>query len=425
MKKSTASALPLALDGGPKAVTHPFGTGRRFAGNELNYLKAALEQNTLFYGFGTFVKKACDKMKAYTGLPFVVPCSSGSAAIHLGLIAAGIGPGDEVICTPNTDSGSVLGIIEEGAIPVFCDTDVTLQPTVQTVKARITRRTKAVLVVHLAGYPAPVDAIVRLCARRGIGVVEDCAQSWGATLRGRLVGAFGLAGAYSINDFKHISTGDGGFVALRDETLYRRVSNYADKHYDRLFDQSQSGAHHGLNYRMSELQGAVALAQLEQVRAITAHHHKLGLLFERLLKDLPGGRLTPVVPGGSSTYWWTLIRIEPRRLTAGRDKILDALAAEGVPAGSYGKYDLIQKPVFQTRLVRPWLKGAARFYPFVQPDGRSTTYDYSALPVHRKLLDTAIMIRCFKQFYTEQNVRETAAGIRKVFAAFSRSKAVQ
>ncbi len=425
MKKSTAPVPALAIEGGPRAVVHPFGTGNRFAGNEGKYLKAALEQNSLFYGFGTFVKKACEKMKAYTGMPYIVPCSSGSAAIHLGLIAAGIGPGDEVICTPNTDSGSVLGIIEEGAVPVFCDTDVTLQPTVKTVKARLTRRTKAVVVVHLAGYPAPVDAIVRLCNRHGIGVVEDCAQSWGARLNGRLVGTFGLAGAYSANDFKHISVGDGGFVALRDAALYRRVANYSDKFYDRLFDHSWAGRHHGLNYRMGELQGAVALAQLEQVRSITAHHHRLGTLFERLLRDLPGCGLVPVLPGGYGTYWWTILRIDPRRLTAGRDRILKALQAEGVPADTYGKYDLIQKPVFQTRLARPWMKGATRFYPFIQPDGRSYTYGYDSVPVHKKLLDTAIMIRCFKRFYTEQNVRETAAGIRKVFTAFGRSTAVR
>ena len=286
----------LAIHGGPKAVRTPFTKGKRFAGNELAYLKAALDQNTLFYGYGSFVKKACAKMKTYTGLPFIVPCSSGSAAVHLSLIAAGIGPGDEVICTPNTDSGSVLGIIEEGAVPVFCDTDVTLQPTVKTVAAKITRRTKAVLVVHLAGYPAPVDAIVRFCAKRGIGVAEDCAQSWGTRLNGQLVGTFGTAGAYSTNDFKHISTGDGGFVALRDETLYRRLSNYSDKHYDRLFDKSWAGKHHGLNYRMSELQGAVALAQLEQVRAITTRHHQLGDLLTRLLQKLPGGTVMPAIP---------------------------------------------------------------------------------------------------------------------------------
>jgi perosamine synthetase len=420
MKKESASPPKLALDGGPKSVVHPFVKGKRFAGNELKYLKAALAQNTLFYGHGSFVKQACEKMKAYTGLPYIVPCSSGSAAVHLGLIAAGIGPGDEVICTPNTDAGSVLGILEEGAVPVFCDTDATLQPSVKTVKARLTRRTKAVVVVHLAGYPAPAEAIVRLCARRGIGVVEDCAQSWGTKLNGQLVGTFGVAGAYSTNDFKHISTGDGGFVALRDETLYRRVSNYSDKHYDRLFDKSWASKHHGINYRMSELQGAVALAQLEQVRAITAHHHKLGVLLTRLLTGLPGGQVMPCLPGGYSTYWWTNILLDPRRLAAPREKILEAIRAEGFYASSYGKYDLIQKPVFQSRITRPWLKGAKRFYPFVQPDGRSYTYGYENLPVHRKMLDHAIMLSCFGRFHTEQNIREVAAAIRKVFTAFSR-----
>ncbi len=418
MKMKSSPAL--ALDGGPKAVAHPFGKGNRFAGNELNYLKAALAQNTLFYGFGSFVKQACEKMKAYTGMPYIVPCSSGSAAVHLGLVAAGIGPDDEVICTPNTDAGSVLGILEEGAVPVFCDTATSLQPTIQSVKACITPRTKAVVVVHLAGYPAPVEAIVRLCTRHHIGVVEDCAQSWGTRLNGQLVGSFGTAGAYSTNDFKHLSTGDGGFVALRDETLYRRVSNYSDKCYDRLFDKSQAGVHHGINYRMSELQGAVALAQLEQVRAITAHHHKLGLLFTRLLDNTPGIQVMPCLPGGYATYWWTNLLLEPRRLTAPRAKIVEALQAEGVPAGSYGKYDLIQKTLFQTRLTRPWLKGVNRFYPFVQPDGRSYTYDYARLPVHRKMLDQAIMIQAFNRFHTEQNIREIAAGVRKVCSAFSR-----
>ncbi len=421
MKKPVAPKL--ALDGGPKSVIHPFGQGKRFAGNELKYLEAALAQNTLFYGYGSFVSQACKKMQAYTGMPCVVACSSGSAAVHLGLIAAGVGPGDEVVCTPNTDAGSVLGIIEEGAVPVFCDVDVTLQPTVRSVKACITSRTRAVVVVHLAGYPAPVDAIVHLCNKHSIGVVEDCAQAWGAKLNGQLVGTFGVAGAYSTNDFKHVSTGDGGFVALRDAALYRRVSNYSDKCYDRLFDKSQLMAHHGINYRMSELQGAVALAQLEQVRGITAHYHKLGMLLGRLLDNLPGGELTPCRHGGYSTYWWTNILLNQRRLTAPRSKIIEALQAEGVPASSYGKYDLIQKPVFQTGILRPWLKGAKRSYPFTQPDGRSYTYDYTGLPVHRKLLDHAIMIHCFNRFYTEQNICEVAAGIRKVFTAFSSASA--
>lgn|GEM_PF-6390729 len=101
-------------------------------------------------------------MRRYTGQPYVVACSSGTAALHLGLIAYGLGPGDEVVCTPNTDAGTVIGILAEGAVPVFCDVAETLQPTPRAIRAVLTPRTRAVIVVHLAGYPAPVDAIVRL-----------------------------------------------------------------------------------------------------------------------------------------------------------------------------------------------------------------------------------------------------------------------
>ena len=127
----------LAINGGPKAKTTPYGTAMRYMDNELAYLKEVLEQNTLFYDFGRFVKRACEMMKAYTQMPFVVACASGSAAVHLGLVVAGVGPGDEVILTPNTDSGSIIGILLEGAVPVFCDCDWTLQPTAQTVAASV------------------------------------------------------------------------------------------------------------------------------------------------------------------------------------------------------------------------------------------------------------------------------------------------
>ncbi len=411
----------LALSGGPKAVTTPPSTGNRFSGNERRYLQETLRQNTLFYGFGSFVQKACKAMRRYTGLPYVVPCSSGTAAIHLGLIACGIGPGDEVICTPNTDAGTVIGILAEGAVPVFCDVDDTFQPSPRTIRAALTRRTRAVIVVHLAGYPAPVDAIIRLCRSRGLPVLEDCAQSWGTRLNGQLVGTFGLAGAFSTNDFKHISTGDGGFLALRDEALFRRTANYADKCYDRLFDRSLFGAHFGMNYRMTELQGAVALAQLEKVRRVTSHYHQLGTLLERHLADLPAGRLIPPLPNAYATYWWTALLPDYRHLKADRDTLVRALQAEGVPASSYGKYDLIQKPLFQTRVMRPWLKGWKRRYPFVQPDGRSYRYDYTTTPTHKKLLDEAIMLSPFGEFRTKDYIREVATGIRKVFHFFSGS----
>jgi dTDP-4-amino-4,6-dideoxygalactose transaminase len=415
----TTTHSELAINGGPKAKASPFGTGKRFAGNELKYLQEALESNSLFYGFGTQVKEACRMMARYANVPHVVPCSSGSAAIHLGLIACGIGPGDEVITTPNTDSGTVLGIIEEGAVPVFCDPELTMQPSARAIEACITSRTKAVVVVHLAGYPAPMEEIVALCNARGIGVVEDCAQAWGARINGQLVGTFGTVGAYSTNDWKHISTGDGGFVALRDETLYRRVSNYSDKHYDRLFDGKQRQAHQGLNYRMSELQGAVARAQLEKVDDITGRHNHIGTLLADLLRPLRGATMVEPIPGGYSTYWWTLLLTDAAALTATRDEVVAALQAEGVPANSHQNYDLVGKPLFQTRNVRPWLDEKRRSYPFDQPDGRSYRYNFDKLPRHRQMLDTGITLGV-NTWYTDTDVREIAAGVLKVFDAFAK-----
>lgn len=409
----------LAIHGGPKTKTTPYGTGKRYVGNERKYLDEALASNTLFYGFGKFVKRACEMMQTYTGCHHVVACSSGSAAIHLGLIAAGIGPGDEVIVTPNTDHGSLIGIIAEGAVPVFCDCDWTLQPTAASVAAKITPRTKAVVVIHLAGYPAPVDEIVALCQPRGIGVVEDCAQAWGARRHGKVVGSFGTAGCFSTNDFKHISTGDGGFVTLNNPELFRRVNNYSDKHYDRLFKGELGGAHFGMNYRMSELQGAVAVAQLEQVETITARHHELGERLTAGLADLPGARILRTIPGGYSTYWWTTLFVDEPAVNASRDELVKALQAEGLNTYSLGKYDRIMTGMFQTRVARPWLTDARRQYPFVQPDGRSYTYNLADTPTHKRILDTGIGVGVGR-FYTDQDIDETIAGIRKVLTAFAK-----
>ncbi len=407
----------LALNGGYQAKNGPYGVAKRFLNRETVYLREALRQNTLFSGFGKQVEAACRLMSDYTGLPYVIACSSGSAAVHLGLIAGGVGPGDEVVCTPNTDSGSVLGIIAEGAVPVFCDCEENLQPSAETVAACITDRTRAVVAVHLAGCPAPVDEIVALCRPRGIAVIEDCAQSWGTRLRDRPVGTFGTAGCFSLNDDKHLSCGDGGFVALTDETLYRRVVNYADTHDDRPFGGELRQPHHGINYRMTELQGAVARAQIEKLDEITAKYHKMGEYLLAAVKELPGVRMTGPPADSYATYWRIGLIVDPERLSVDRDKVVRSLRAEGVPAVSYGNYDLIGTPLFQTRVVRSWLDGDRAMYPFVQPDGRRYHYTYEKTPTHRRLLDTGIQISPALG-WTKRDLEETADALRKVFYAY-------
>ena len=413
----TAKAA-LAIHGGSPVKTTPYGTGQRFQGNELAYLEQALAQNSLFYDFGAMVKRACAMMQTYTSMPYVVACTSGSAALHLGLIAAGIGPGDEVITTPNTDSGTVIGILAEGAVPIFCDCEWTLQPSARTVAEKITERTRAVIVVHLAGYAAPVDEIVTLCQARGIAVIEDCAQSWGTRLHKRMVGSFGNAGCYSTNDYKHISTGDGGFTALVDENLARRVANYADKYYDRGYGGTQRQCHFGMNYRMNELTGAVACAQLECVDEITSHRHALGEQLRRLLDGMPGMRMLQPIEDSYSTYWWTAAFVDTEAMTASRDELVAALQAEGLNVSSYGRYDLVDTGLFQTQQLRPWLTDARASYPLRQPDGRHYSYHLEQTPTHRQLLASAITI-AIGTYYTELDIAETAEGFWKVCSVYA------
>jgi dTDP-4-amino-4,6-dideoxygalactose transaminase len=234
-----------------------------------------------------------------------------------------------------------------------------------------------------------------------------------------MVGSFGDAGCYSTNDYKHISTGDGGFVALRDAEIYRRVSNYSDKHYDRLFDGSRRQQHHAVNYRMGELQGAVAVAQLEKVDSITSRHHELGEHLRAKLEGVPGVDLVPPLPSAECSYKWIILQVKEDELSVDRQQVASALQAEGISCSSYDGYDLIRKPLFQERVVRPWMATReGRMFPFVQPDGREYTYNVDDMHNHRRAMEIGIVIT-IDTFYTDTDIEEVAAGIWKVLNAYA------
>ncbi|MCX5660397.1 MAG: DegT/DnrJ/EryC1/StrS family aminotransferase [Planctomycetota bacterium] len=237
------------------------GLGPRYTGREVEFLKEALTRNNLFYYQADgLVTRMLARAKQELGAPFAVPASSGTASLHVAVAGLGIPAGYEVITSPITDMGTAVAILYQNAVPVFAEVDPrTFNITAKSIEAVITERTRAVVLVHLAGTPADMDEIVALCKARKIALIEDCAQSWGATYKGKAVGNFGDAGCYSFNDFKHLSCGDGGFIITHDEAAYRSMHNCGDKYYDRLA-QGNRLAGLGANYRMTELQGAVALA---------------------------------------------------------------------------------------------------------------------------------------------------------------------
>lgn len=410
----------LAIHGGNPVKTTPYGTTKRFNGNELKYLEEALEQNTLFYWKGGFAKRLCQKFAEIYGVKHCAVTSSGTSAIHTALGAVGIKPGDEVITSPITDMGSVIGILYQNAIPVFADLDPnSYNMTAKSVEEKITDKTRAVVVVHLAGNAAEIDEIVKVCHAKGIYVIEDCAQSYCCEYKGKYVGAWGDIGCFSLNDFKHISAGDGGMVIMNDSELYHKAVMFADKNYNRFGEEVvRNSPHIGPNYRMSELQAAVGLAQVEKVEEICRKRNVYGDALTAGIKDLPGIYVPKVHPECKSSYWFYLIRVDENELGCTRREFVDALRAEGVQASpGYIAQCVYEMDMFTQKTAYGEMK-----CPFSCPYyGREIEYKTGLCPNAEKILETCIRLES-KEYFTEQDLRETIEGIRKVSAYYQSIK---
>jgi dTDP-4-amino-4,6-dideoxygalactose transaminase len=207
-----------AIAGGKPAKSVPFNTEERYGDDELKEVTEALKQGTLFYAQGRKVAQFEEEFAAQGDFRYAVATSSGTAAIHAALTAVGISPGDEVIVPPITDMGTLVPILYQGAVPVFADLDPqTYNLLPASVGDNLTEKTRAILAVHLAGNSCDMDSLVEIASGRKIAIIEDCAQAHGCTYRGRPVGHFGVAGCYSLNEFKHISCGDGGIIVTNDQ----------------------------------------------------------------------------------------------------------------------------------------------------------------------------------------------------------------
>ncbi|MDI4644996.1 DegT/DnrJ/EryC1/StrS family aminotransferase [Cohnella hashimotonis] len=411
-------AESLAIHGGPKVKTTPFGTGKRFGEEELKELREALEQDTLFYHYGEKVKGFLKKFNEMYGVRYSVAASSGTAAIHVALGAAGVTAGDEVITSPITDQGTVIGILYQNAIPVFADVlpdTYNLDPA--SIEARITKRTKAIVAVHLAGNPCDMDAIMAIARKHRLKVIEDCAQSYMSVYKGRLVGTIGDYGCFSTNDFKHISTGDGGMVTVNsgDEQDYAIVHAFADKNYERFDTKVSRDIHHlAPNYRMTELQGAVGIAQLDKLAWICDTRKAYGAMLTEGLAGTPGIVPPAVTEDSESTYWFYLFRLDTNLLNATVDAFVAALNAEGIPCiRGYIPQPVYLQPMFQKKEAYPGTN-----YPFSLSD---VSYERGICPNAEAVLQTSVRMG-ISEFYTPDDIRDMATAIRKVAAFFRKAE---
>jgi perosamine synthetase len=345
-------------------------SGRSLGSEELQYLREAIESGTLTSTKGTMVKRLQQSFAEFLGVKHAFACTSGSAAVHIALAAINPEPGDEVITTSVTDMGALTPILYQGAIPVFADVDPhTFNVTVATIRARITDRTKAIIVTHLFGNPCEMDQIMALAAEHDIPVIEDAAQAYGARSNGQLVGAIGSIGCFSLQQGKHITTGEGGLVVTNDDDLARRMFLFINKAWG-YGDPKPDHYFLALNYRMSELDGAVALGQLEKLPNLLKHRIAMADALTAALGDVYGVE-TPVVRSGDThVYWRYTLGVDEDRIPGGPVALGQQLKELGIAAAP--RY--IQKPAFQCEIFREQRTFGESRWPFTLAGGEALDY---------------------------------------------------
>ncbi|PJG48144.1 aminotransferase [Sphingobium sp. LB126] len=317
--------------------------------------------NSMIHGEQTRMFEA--EFAAFCGVPHAIAVSNGTVALELALRALEIGPGDEVILPSRSFFASAACIVAVGATPVFADIDpVSNAIDPQSARRMLTARSRAILCVHLAGWPCDMKALRALADERGLWLIEDCAQAHGATLHGRPVGGFGDAAAFSFCTDKIMSTGgEGGMVLLRDEARWKRAWAYKDhgKNPDKYFSPpTASGFRYlhdsfGSNWRMTEMQAAIGRAQLVKLPTWLARRRRNAEVLMALLNNDPAVEVPPIPDHIGHAFYRLYVTVTADRLDeAGTAPIIDRMARMGMPVGSGSCADMTREAAFAAVDVR-------------------------------------------------------------------------
>ncbi|OGG46090.1 MAG: aminotransferase DegT [Candidatus Handelsmanbacteria bacterium RIFCSPLOWO2_12_FULL_64_10] len=393
-------------------------SGRTLGEEEISLLAEAIQSGTLTSTKGTFVK-ALEKGFAETlGVRHAYACSSGTSAVHTAVAAVDPEPGDEVITTPITDMGAITPVLYQGAIPVFADVDPeTYNVTAETVEARLSGRTRAIIVTHLFGNPCEMEDILALAQSRNIPVIEDCAQAFGARYDGRPVGTMGAVGCFSLQQGKHITTGEGGLVATDDDALARRMFLFINKAWG-YGDAAPDHYFLALNYRMSELQGAVAVGQPPKLQACVWDRIYAAESLTERLRGAPGIETPRALPKGLHTYWKYCLRVDSGVLPGGAVGLGRLLKERGIACAP--RY--IQKPAFMCEVFQKQRTFGNSHYPFTLARPEALNYDRSRFPGTFEAL-AGVLVLPWNERYTEGHVDYIAESIHRAVDCLSREAA--
>lgn len=385
------TAPKLALHGGPKTVTESLPPWPAFNEAEIAEAHATMTRSRESFSEACSALKGgiTDKLEAklaeWLGRRHILSTCGGGPALHIACLAAGVQLGDEVITTPYSWGQTVSCILQAGGIPIFADIDperLTLDPA--SIEARITPRTKAIVLVHIYGQPADMKAIMALADKHDLVVIEDCAQAQGSREDGQYVGTLGHMSCFSIGSGKNLAAGDGGFLATDDDQLFQRCV-LAGMHPGRakrdITDEALKQQVDSLiyTYRISTFTAAIAYRQLDRLEELNTWRRRNMAALREQLADLPGIRPQALPADVDPAYHlcpWTFVADEVPGVA--RRQFMDALRAEGVPiSGSYVGTPIHLRPIFQNK---EWWLGNG--YPWAaHPAGDSISYATGDCPV--------------------------------------------
>jgi dTDP-4-amino-4,6-dideoxygalactose transaminase len=353
-------------------------------------------------GTGPKVAEFERRFRDYTGGAHAVAVNSCTAALHLSMLAAGVGPGDEVVTTAMTFCSTVNAIIHAGARPVLADIDPTTQNIdPAAVEAALTDRTRAILPVHFAGRPCDMDALVGIAEKRGLTLVEDCAHAIETQIGGRHAGTFGDFGCFSFYVTKNLATGEGGMVLARDEARADRIKVLAlhGMTQDAWRRFSDEGYRHyqvvecGYKYNMMDLQAALGLHQLARLETGWRRREEIWNVYQRELSDLPIGLPAAPAPGTRHAYHLFTVQVDPERAALSRDRFLTAMQAENIGVGVH----------YQSIPTHPFYRERFGWRPEDWPHSLRVGSSTVSLPLSARL--------------TDRDVSDVVTAVRKVLGA--------
>ena len=394
----------------------PFSPWPSFTQEEADAVSQVLLSNKVNYWTGQECRQFEQEFADWSDSEYAIALGNGTLALDVALQALEIGAGDEVIVTPRTFIASISSVVNAGATPVFADVDeATGNITPESIDAVLTDKTKAIVCVHLAGWPCDMDGIMALADKHNLYVIEDCAQAHGATYKGRSVGSIGHIGAWSFCQDKIMTTGgEGGMVTTNDEQLWRKMWAYKDhgKSYAAVYESEHPPGYRwlhesfGTNWRMTEMQGVIGRIQLERMGDWTA---KRTANAQAILDACAGweakGYLsvprleeTPEFSGSKHAYYKLYVYVRPENLPDGwsRDRIIQEINDQGVPCFSGSASEVYLEKAFDHTGLRP----------------------ASRLPVAKQLGETSLMFLVHPTLTTAE-IEQTVQAIDNVFGAIA------